>query len=57
MTSLYLRVAEKAQLEVDGLKREKAYQVEARRLLDTVISQNKEEKAVRPFENGQAYIS
>jgi len=41
-------VAEKAQLESEGQGEEKAYQVEARRLLDSVISQNKDEKAVFP---------
>lgn len=41
-----LRVAEKAQLESEGQGGEKAYQVEAKRLLDSVIEQNKDEKAV-----------
>jgi len=41
-------IAEKAQLESEGHGGEKAYQVEAKRLLDSVISQNKDEKAVIP---------
>lgn len=40
------RVAEKLQLESDIQGIEKAYQVEAKRLLDSVISQNKDEIAV-----------
>ena len=44
-----LSVAEKAQLESEGHGGEKAYQVEARRLLDSVISENKDEKAVVPL--------
>jgi hypothetical protein len=45
-------VAEKTQLEAEGRGEEKAYQVEAKRLLDSVISQNKEEKAVSSFKFG-----
>ena len=45
----YLFAAEKLQLESEGHGGEKAYQVEARRLLDSVISENKDEKAVVPF--------
>lgn len=41
-----LTAAEKAQLESEGQDGEKAYQVEAKRLLDSVIEQNKDEKAV-----------
>jgi hypothetical protein len=50
-------VAEKAQLESEGHGGEKAYQVEAKRLLDSVIRQNKEEKAVSsPFHVHQSLI-
>jgi hypothetical protein len=39
-------IGEKLQLESEGDGEEKAYKAEAKRLLDSVISQNKEEKAV-----------
>jgi phage protein U len=44
-------IAEKSQLEAEGRGEEKAYQVEAKRLLDSVISQNKDEKAVSSFKS------
>jgi len=39
-------VAEKAQLESEGRGEEKAYKAEANKILESVIEQNTEEKAV-----------
>jgi hypothetical protein len=42
-------VGEKLQLESEGEGEEKAYKAEAKRLLDSVIKQNKDGKAVYPL--------
>jgi len=44
-----LVVDEKKQLEAEGQGNEKAYHIEAKNLLDVVISKNKDEKAVHPL--------
>jgi hypothetical protein len=44
-----LTVGEKLQLESEGEGEDKAYKAEAKRLLDSVIKQNKDEKAVSPL--------
>lgn len=44
-----LKIAEKSQVESEGRGGEKEYQLEAKRLIDTVIEQNKEDKAVSLF--------
>ena len=46
---ILIYTAEKALLEADGPGEEKTYQVEAKRLLDNVISLNKDGKAVPPL--------